>query len=484
MKTIKNFKMLALSAAIVASCQATAAQVKIIDIDSQPNVSWKQQADSKLLKQKAGKDDNTMLKGTEIPIDSTNNLYPLGAGYDSIEEEFKSVSSVYVSAKADGTLAGDANGDGIDDSASFLGNTEATFSVMIDASQKEILDSISGGASADLRYGSVNVSGNISLANELAADSYVGTYTLFARVKPEKAVLLPEVVSESGVPASQLTGTGVGLQPTAAFTAWNNAVGNGQPLMDRVGNEFINAVEYGSWLMVTLKFEYRNAQDKQEIGGQLSVDWAGGVTANGSANFAAIDNANTVDVSISAYQYGGDAHELVTVLPNNIASCTLNAPQACFTLFNNAVTYMNSTYPAQFTNTDGSLNFAKFNKVRYFTERYDESGPHFASYFPSPYNELNFASREALREVNARWEQALLDQRRADYLIAERSGELTSTQVNEVNSIRTLAGDNATNLANLINDCFTNANSNPNYCASTWAAQSFFKTYNEAALAY
>jgi hypothetical protein len=53
--------------------------------------------------------------------------------------------------------------------------------------------------------------------------------------------------------------------------------------------------------------EYRNAEDKKNIGGQLSVSWAGGIDVDGSADFSSIDNANTVDVTITAQQYGGDS---------------------------------------------------------------------------------------------------------------------------------------------------------------------------------
>ena len=54
------------------------------------------------------------------------------------------------------------------------------------------------------------------------------------------------------IEVSQLTGTGGGLQPIGSFTGWKSVVGTGKPLMNKVGDEFIQAIEYGSWLMVTL----------------------------------------------------------------------------------------------------------------------------------------------------------------------------------------------------------------------------------------
>jgi hypothetical protein len=478
MKPTKSFKMLTISAAIIMSCQASAGQVRVVDVDTQDNVSWKKNS-SKLIQNKS-----ELIKGSEIPIDDKQDTHQIGNGYDSVKELSKGASSFYITAKADGTLAGDSNNDRIDDSATLIGNTEAHFSVLVDASHKSVLDSITGGASADLKFSSVDVSGNIAIANEAAADSYVGTYTLFARVKPEKAVMLPEVESEGGVAASLLTGTGTGLQPTSQFTGWQGVVGNGEPLMNKVGDEFIHAVEYGSWLMVTLKFEYRNAQDKKDIGGQLSVNWAGGVDASGSANFSSIDNASTVNVTISAYQYGGESQDLTAIIPNNLLSCRLNNPTDCFDLFSNTVSYMKNDYPAQFKNPDGSLNLGQFNKIRYFTERYDESGPEWTDYMTSAYDEMTFASRQALRDAHSRWERALLDKRRANYLIAERSNDLSSAQLSKVTAIESLADDNATDLATLVNQCLDNAAATPSYCATNWANQTFFKSYDETALEY
>lgn len=465
--------MLALSLAVLASCQATAAQVKLVDFDSQTNVSWVTQEAEPLI----------MMRSV-IPVDDSNDTHQVGNGYDGATGEDKGTVSVYVSANADGSLDGDLDDDRFDDSVTFMGNSEAHFSVATDMSHKAILDSISGSANAELSFGSVGVSGYIAMASETAADAYVGTYTLFARVKPEKAVLLPKNVSVNSVPAAQLAGTGEGLQPTGAFLGWQSIYSNGQDLMAKTGDEFIQAIELGSWLMVTLKFEYNNAQDKKEIGGRLAVDWAGGIQAEGSADWSSINNAGSVDVTISAYQAGGDYQNLVNILPLGIRECTLDTPEICFGLFSQAVTYMNSDYPQQFQNPDGSLNYGKFNIIRYFTEKYADSGPQWTDYMNDPYDDLNFASRQAMREVYSRWEQAMLDKRRATHLIDNRSSELSSAQLSKIASIKTLSGNNVTNLAALAESCMTNANIDDNYCASNWAAQTFFQSYDQTALEY
>ncbi|MBV1907667.1 MAG: hypothetical protein KUG78_00005 [Kangiellaceae bacterium] len=463
----KTTKFLLFSLVTLFGTHVMAGQVKVVNIDEQPNVSWKTFNDGTQMRTEPNRASRIASFGSEIPVDNNNDVNELGNGYDSVKEQSKGTSSIYVMSE-----------DGVD---AFVGNTMAHFSVGVDLSHQAILDKISGGASGDLRFSTVEVSGNVAIANESAADSYVGTYTLFARVTPEKRVMLPTSVSKGGIDAKDLVGTGVGLVPTGEFLGWQKALGNGRDLMEQVGDEFIHAIEYSSWLKVTLKFQYKNAEDKKNIGGQLSVNWAGGVDVNGSANFSSIDNAETVTVTVSAKQYGGDSQELVSIIPSGLLSCTLNHPTPCFDLFRNAVDYMKVDYPGQFQNADGSLNFNKFNPSRYFTARYDLTGPEWAQYMKDPYDELTFLSRKALREVHGRWERAMLDKRRAEYLLNERYSELSVAQESTVREIAHLSRDNITNLANLVKDCLAYE---PKYCASAWETQTFFNSYDETALEF
>lgn len=416
-----------------------------------------------------------------IPVGDHNDTQKLGNGYNSKQKKLMPATEVYVSSSPDGLLSGDDDGDGIDDSATLMGNTEAHFTVGVDLGRKAVADAITGGAGADLSFHGVNVSGSIQLANENSADEYTGTYSLFARIKPKKAVLLPQNQAVGEHPASELAGTSEGLQSTGLFGVWHDRFADSDPdrFLDKVGDEFINAIEYGSWLMVNMKFHYRNAEDKKNIGGRLSVDWIGKINVEGGADYSAIENAATVDITVSARQFGGDSARLVQVLPTDILSCRLDNPEPCFNLFEQAVSYMQSDYPNQFRNGDGSLNLSKFNPVRYFTARYDESGPGFAAKMTHSIDQLSFASRQAYRKFQYQLETAYQHKMRADYLTRERASDMSADQRAKVENIFEMASDNVDTLQDLSETCLSGE---PHECHDLWSAGGHLRSYDEKLL--
>ncbi|NQZ10456.1 MAG: hypothetical protein HRT35_25160, partial [Algicola sp.] len=349
----------------------------------------------------------------------------------------------------------------------------AFFSVGVDLGFDSIRKALSGSGSASLNLPSISANGHIEIATKSAADSYVGTYTLFARLKPKKSVLLPDVVQVGSVPLNTLVGTGVGLQPTFSMSSRNET---GEVLIATTGDEFVQAVEYGAWVMVTMKFEYLNAQDKIDIGGQIAVSFAGVVEVDADGNYVDIENAQSVNVSIIAKQVGGDPDQLPGVLSTSIISCTLDAPENCLDVFAAAATYVRQDFPAQFQ----ADSLEGYNVTRYFTSRYDESGPVLASYMPDNYtNEQTFNSKIALRAMSSRWERALLDARRADYLLNNSVAYLSAGEVTQIASLKTLANANATALSAAITTCKGGA---PDDCNTVWADQTWLQSYDQTVL--
>ena len=398
---------------------------------------------------KANKQDEQLQRSTQIPDNNDGTTYKLGNGYNSEENEFISNTTVYVT-NPDGSL-----------NFTNKGNTEGFLSFSVDLSRNEVLQQISGELNADLNYASVNLSGNVSIASDYAADDYIGTYTLFARVKPKKSVY---DVSEDG--------KSNGLQPSPAITAFYNHGNNAA----NIGDEFVHAVEYGSWVLVTLKFEYRDAKEKLDIGGQFDVNWQGTVSVNGGGSYASIENSQTVDVTLEAIQYGGDSSALSNIMSSNTTSCTLNNPQACFNTFSDAVTYLRDDYPDQFY-SGGQLDLSKFKITRYLTRKYKDSGPDLRAYVESPLPPLSLTSNIALREAYNRWESADMDIRRADVLIGKISG--TTALKTKLQALRTTAIANRNSLKSLIETCPDQGGS---YCATQWQNQTFFKSYDRAIL--
>lgn len=398
---------------------------------------------------------------SQIPVDESNDTSLLGSGYDSNTYELKNGQIIYVSTEADGSTPNQI----VD-----MGNTYASFVVGIDMGADNILETLTGSASAQIGLSNLDVDAYVDIANENAADSYVGTYSFFARLKPKKQVLLPSDVDVDGVSADQLAGTGVGLQPSDSFMGWVDIGYIDEALVAQIGDEFIQAIEYGAWLMVTLKFEYLNESDKLEIGGELSVDWSTG-NVSATANWADIKDAASVKVTISAYQYGGDASELVQILPGNLLSCGLDTPEACFTLFENTLAYAKGAFPNQLTSA------SDYNPVRYITARYDKSGWGLTQYMPGYDAELSFKSKLALNKMRDQLDRANLDYRRSSYLIDERRSYLDD--VTAIQEIQSLASSNAFMLDYYIDQCKAGAADD---CYDLWGSQDWLSAYDRTLL--
>ena len=433
-----------------------------IDVNSHDNVSWKQPG-SAHMKDSAGnftfdsskKHNKTELqtRSSELPANDLSTLFVIGNGYDSEQRRFIDNSIEFV----------EYNGSNTGQPA---GNTESVFTFGVDLGHNAVLEQINGDLQADLNLASVNLSGNVSLARDVAASDYVGTYTLFARVKPKKEVLQVE-----------LGGTSNGLQPTTSIT--NNFNPGDANVTDEIGDEFINAIEFGSWVMITLSFEYRNAEEKLDIGGQFEVDWQGTVSVDGGGSFSSIDNSENVSVTFRAYQFGGDSAQLGTAINSDFLRCGVENVQSCFNTFANAVTYLRTNYPSQFYDGAGNLVLSRFNPVRYLTAAYEDSGPTLRSYTETPLDNVTLASRIALRDAYNRWENAQMDTRRVDYLINDAGISRFSARGIELLALRDRATNNINAIETFISTCPSRGIA---ACNNEWRNQTFFQSYSRSIL--
>lgn len=504
-------QLLSLSIASALSC-SVAAGSKMVDLDNVKNTSWAKAGKSlgemgnhtaiqrpSSAKTDVDKDGVHTSEYGQIPIDDRFDTRPLGSGYDSVKEEFKGATTVYVSAYPtvpngtnDATYNVDNNGDGFVDTATFTGNTESYFYVGVDQSLSSIISNISGEADADLKFASVDVQANVSLGLANAADEYSSTYTLFARVKPRKPVLLarePQAGDpNSGEYLEKSVGRGYNLSPSLGMDYRTNQGHRGDALRNYTGNEFIQSVELGAWLMLVLKFQYRNTSDKLNIGGKVAIDYLKGkVEVDGSADYSNVNNAETVSVSIWGHQVGGDTSQVTAIIPNEGKHCTFKFPAECFAAFENAVKYMRGEHPTatgfseQFTDASGNYRYEQFSPVAYRTARYDKTSPEFADLMQNPEDKLTFASRQALRQIHQRWEKSKLHFQRADFIQRERSAELSSAHMAQVIDIKGRADRNAVDLQIKIDDCLTGA---PGDCVTIWSDKSFLESYDETALEF
>ena len=354
---------------------------------------------------------------------SENDTVTLGTAYHSEYEGFYTVTSVL----------------GKEDTS--YGNSEMDLTVGVDAGYSQLYNMLDGKLGAQLSVPAVSAGIGASYAKEHAADSYTGTYTLFMSLKPKKKILVPD--DDSGFKVSQ-----------AATDIVINQPGN---LFENIGDEFVTAIEYGSQVMVNLKFEYKNSEDKVKWGGQLNVDWAGGVSVGGS--LTSVDNniKKNIKISVSAIQMGGDESRILSVIPDKLIECTMLNPQPCFEIFANTITYMKTDFVNQFN----SLN--DYNVVKLYTDKYKTSGPGLALLVPQTANpEKSLLTKLAIDNMTERWVQSNLDHRRADNLLNYYGTELTAAQRDALSAIRHNALTNAGLWASAVGYC----NENPfgNYC--------------------
>ena len=371
-----------------------------------------------------------MLAFTVLGHVSASASEPLAAGA-TIQNDTLTLGTAYHSEK-DGYYALQSVLGRIDES---LGNTEMDFVVGVDMGYTQLANMLNGNLGAQLDLPVIKVNAGASYAKQQSADDYTGTYTLYLAMKPKKRTLLP--ANGEGFGTTQVAADLAGQYPGDKF--------------NRVGDEFVSAIEYGSQVMVNLKFQYKNKADKVKWGGQLDVDWVGKVRVGGKLE--SVDNATKKDIKItvSATQFGGTPNELLKIIPNQLVNCTMENPAPCFAIFANTIAYIKTQYVTQFTSLD------HYNVARVYTEPYRRSGPNLQALVPDgPYPSRSLLTKLAVKNMSEAWIQALMDNRRADNLLSYYASELAPDQRNALQDIRDNALFNSFILADSVGYCDDN----------------------------
>lgn len=346
-----------------------------------------------------------------------NDHVPIGTAYDSQKKRFLNVQAV----------AGEVSEN--------FGNTELRFETGIDMSYDDLLSTLNGSVDVDVNFPVVRVSAGASLAKEMASSGYSSSYTFSASSTPKKALLLP-------VNSNQ----GFTLSP-AGETIANQYQSKMQQM---VGDEFVTGIEYGASVLVNLKIDYGSSKDKTEIGGYLDVDLYGGVfNVGGQLKYLQDDVKSSVKITVRAIQQGGDPKQLLSIIPNNIISCSMSNPEPCFDMFSEAVDYAKNGFR-------GQLNqLSDYNVVRYYTTRYDQSSLALRALVPE-YQVVRNATKWLISDLEDDFKQALLDEQRAADLLTSYYAYLPVEQRTAVAQIKEQAYDNAWFLFNAAQFCRDN----------------------------
>ncbi|WP_141734140.1 internalin [Oligoflexus tunisiensis] len=314
-----------------------------------------------------------------------------------------------------------------------LGNVTAEFELKQDLGFNDLIDRLGGKLSVDTNFPTIRAGASARYATENTASVNANSYNFFWRATPKKRVLKRNTDG-----TYRLSAFGQEVAKTPAFA------------LDRCGDEFITSIEYGAMLNVTLKMEFRNEQDKRDIGGNLTVDvTAGVVRVDGKLDYLDQTVKKSVKITVEAQQHGGDPLQLLQIIPDNLVTCSLDNPSLCFSVFAEAIKYAKNDLAGQFTSLDS------YNVVKYTTEKYTESGIYNLQP-PGGYPTIGVLVEDARQTLDRRFQQALMDRSRARKLINSYREWLSEELYEQIMDLEAKANRNTTRLSNASVYCYDN----------------------------
>ncbi|WP_274053819.1 hypothetical protein [Thalassomonas haliotis] len=305
-----------------------------------------------------------------------------------------------------------------------LGNTQVQFELINNASYDEVLRQLNGNVDVGVSFPVVRVNAGGHIAKEMSSTEFSNTYTFQASLTPKKRVLKP--LDEN---------VGFTLTPVGDTLA-NQYQGQ---LMNLAGDSFITEIEYGAQLLVNMKIEYLSEQHKSDIGGYLGVDYGAGnigISVDGKLNYIDEDLKKSVRITVRALQKGGDPKQLLSVIPNNIISCSLDNYEPCFTMFEQAVNYAKDDFGNQF-NALSDYNVVRYKAVPYGVSTVD------VRRLDSEDQEIRFETTYRTIWLEDQFKKSVSHEHRARSVLAKYSSWMTDEQKAKAEAVKQSAYDNA-----------------------------------------
>ncbi|MFC3033639.1 hypothetical protein ACFOEE_14015 [Pseudoalteromonas fenneropenaei] len=342
---------------------------------------------------------------SEIP-GLMNDHVILGTAYNSDKKKFLNVQ----------TVAGKT--------VETMGNTRVQFELVNNGSYDEVLRQLNGNVDVDVGFPVIRVNAGGHLAKEMASTEFSNTYTFQASLTPKKRVLQP-LDSNQGF----------------KLTASGNTLANEyqSQLMTMAGDAFISEIEYGAQLLINMKIEYLSEQHKSEIGGYLGVSYGAGnigIKVDGKLNYIDEDLKKSVRITVRALQKGGDPKQLLSIIPNNIITCSLDNYKPCFTLFEQAVNYAKNDFGAQFN------GLSDYNVVRYKATPYEVSSQDVRR-LDSGNRDIRFETTYRTLWLEDQFKKSVNHEYRARAVLAQYASWMTEAQRLKAERVKAAAYSNA-----------------------------------------
>ncbi|ASD69799.1 hypothetical protein [Pseudoalteromonas piscicida] len=342
---------------------------------------------------------------SEIP-GLMNDHIVLGTAYNSDQKRFLNVQ----------TVAGET--------VETLGNTRVQFELVNNGSYDEVLRQLNGNVDVDVGFPVIRVKAGGHLAKEMSSTEFSNTYTFQASLTPKKRVLMP---ADANI--------GYTLTPSG------NTLANEyqSKLMSMAGDGFISEIEYGAQLLINMKIEYLSEQHKSEIGGYLGVSYGAGnigISVDGKLNYIDEDLKKSVRITVRALQKGGDPKQLLSIIPNNIITCSLDNYEPCFTLFEQAVNYAKNDFGNQFN------ALSDYNVVRYKATPYEISSQDVRR-LDSGNKDIRFETTYRTLWLEDQFKKSVNHEHRARGVLAQYASWMTDVQRQKAEGVQEAAYNNA-----------------------------------------
>lgn len=339
------------------------------------------------------------------------------------------IGSVYKSNKLDIENKGCATGDVVETQ----GATKGEFELISDVSFEDALNTINGSINGGVNWPVVKVGAGATVAQEFADTRSSKSFYFVYRVKPKKRSYQTNSYRLTELGEKYLT--------------------DPEKLYKNCGNSLITGIEYGGSLHVAIKFEFRNALDKRDIGGNMNVkigpDGAVVFNLDGSLNYVSKKVQNSVAVSIKATQFGGDPLKLTQVLNEKAIYCTLKNVDQCLIAFENVVRYARESFNSQFETLD------KYNPVKYFATTYDQVGLN-QLIPPGGYPILEKLTEILRAEIEQEYRSQLMDNELASTILAKHGAWISMEQSDKLRQFKKDTFSNLQVLARISAYCYEN----------------------------
>ncbi len=301
-----------------------------------------------------------------------------------------------------------------------------------DMNYEEALNSITGSLGVGVSFPAVSVGAEAHVAIQAASSNLSETHTIFWVANSVKEYLVPGSL--------HLTDLGQYIV--------TEKKGEIEPLC---GDGFVSEMLLGASIVAILRVDFLNEEDKLQLGGKIKVSVAAGLAqGEGSLEYLDTNLKQRAQVSLTVHQVGGKPNHLLSVVDQDIISCTLAHPDPCFNTLRNVIQYMKDDFRAQLEDSQAWV------PIKFTIQRYDDSGV-FSLVPPAGYQELDEIL--ALRRVqfDRRYREEIMNAERAQRLLRTAKTYLTARQTLSISEIEDQALSNAEIWARLTLYCYDHA---------------------------